>query len=69
VGAIVITTTVDSLEDVIGLDFSTACSELAEARFQQTCKDSPSNRAAVAAARARIDAVLDMYLAAGYLAA
>jgi hypothetical protein len=60
-------TTVDSLEDVLGLDFSIACSELADARLQQTCKDTPGNRAAVVAARARIDAVLDMYLAAGHL--
>jgi hypothetical protein len=60
-------TTVESLEDVIGLDFSTACSELDHARIQQSTKDTPTNRAAVAEARARIDAVLDMYLAAGYL--
>ena len=60
-------TTVESLEDVIGLDFSTACSELDYARIQQSTKDTPTNRAAVAEARARIDAVLDMYLAAGYL--
>jgi hypothetical protein len=65
-GTIVITT-VDSLEDVLGLDFSTACSELAEARLQQTCKDTPGNRAAVTEARGRIDALLDMYAAAGYL--
>jgi hypothetical protein len=58
-------TTLDSLESVLDLDFATACSELADARFQQTCKDTPGNRAAVAEARARIDAVLDMYLAAG----
>src|SRR3954464_11345523 len=44
------------------MDFTTACGELAEARFQQSCKDTPSHRAAVAEARARIDAVLDMYL-------
>ena len=59
--------TVDSLQDVLGLDFSMAASELADARLQQRCKDTPDNRAAVAAARARIDALLDMYLAAGYL--
>ncbi|MCW2677754.1 MAG: hypothetical protein JWR70_2794 [Modestobacter sp.] len=55
-------TTVDNLESALGLDFSTACSELAEARFQQSCKDTPDNRAVVAEACARIDAVLDMYL-------
>jgi hypothetical protein len=60
-------TTVDSLQDVLGLDFSMAYSELAEARLQRSCKDTPGNRAAVAEARARIDALLDMYLAAGYL--
>jgi hypothetical protein len=60
-------TTVENLQEVLDLDFSMAHSELAEARLQQTCKDSPGNRAAVAEARARIDALLDMYLAAGYL--
>jgi hypothetical protein len=63
----VIITTTDSLQDVLGLDFAIAQSELTEARLQQTCKDTPSNRLAVAEARARIDAVLDMYLAAGCL--
>jgi hypothetical protein len=60
-------TTVDSLPDVLGLDFSTAHSELMEARLQQACKDTPSTRLAVSEARARVDAVLDMYLAAGCL--
>jgi hypothetical protein len=59
-------TTVDSLQDVLDLDFSIACGELAEARLEQTCKDTPANRAAVEDARARIDALLDMYLATGY---
>jgi hypothetical protein len=59
--------TVDSLHEVLVLDFCTAHSELAETRLQQRCKDTPGNRAAVAEARARIDAVLDMYLAAGCL--
>jgi hypothetical protein len=61
----VIATTVDSLEDVLALDFLQACSELAEARLEQMCKDTPANRAAVTGARTRIDAVLDMYLSAG----
>ena len=65
-GAIVITTA-DSLQDVLGLDFSTAHSELAEARSRRAGKDTPDNRLAVAEARARIDAVLDMYVAAGCL--
>jgi hypothetical protein len=60
-------TTVDNLESVLGLDFAVACSELADARFQQACKDTPGHRATVAEARARIDALLDMYLAAGAL--
>jgi hypothetical protein len=60
-------TTVENLQEVLHLDFSMAHSELAEARLQLTCKDSPGNRAAVAEARARIDALLDMYVAAGYL--
>jgi hypothetical protein len=57
-----LTTTVDSLESVLDLDFMVTSSELADARFQQSCKDTPANRAAVAEARARVDAVLDMYL-------
>jgi hypothetical protein len=60
-------TTVESLQDVLGLDFSIAHGELVEARLQQACKDSPSSRLAVSEARARVDAVLDMYLAAGFL--
>jgi hypothetical protein len=63
-GTIMITT-VDNLESALGLDFSMACSELADARFHQACKDTPDHRAAVTEARARIDALLDMYLAAG----
>jgi hypothetical protein len=55
-------TTVDDLESVLGLDFTMGCNELTEARFQQSCKDTPRHRAAVAEAHARIDAVLDMYL-------
>jgi hypothetical protein len=59
--------TVDDLASVLDLDLSTSCRELAEARFQRACKDTPSNRAAVAGARARIDALLDMYLESGRL--
>jgi hypothetical protein len=58
----VITATADNLDSILGMDFTTACGELAEVRFQQSCKDTPSHRAAVAEARGRIDAVLDMYL-------
>ena len=57
------TTTLDDLASVLSLDFSTACCELAEARLEQSRKDTPGHRAAVAELRARIDAMLDMYLA------
>ena len=57
--------TADDLATVLGLDLSTACDDLDEARFQGNRKDTPSNRAAVAEARNRIDALLDMYLEAG----
>ena len=52
----------ESLEDVLGVDFSLACCELADARLEQRCKDTPRHRAAVTEAHARIDALLDMYL-------
>ena len=55
-------TATGSLHDVLGLDFSIACCELADARLEQRCKDSSRNRAAVAEIRARIDALLDMHL-------
>jgi hypothetical protein len=57
--------TADDLAIVRGLDLSTARDDLDAARFQRDSKDTPSNRAAVAAARDRIDALLDMYLEAG----
>jgi hypothetical protein len=60
-------TTVHNLESVLVLDFVTACSELAEARLERSRKDTPGNRAAVVEVRARIDAMLDMYLAVGGL--
>jgi hypothetical protein len=60
-------TAVDNLKSVLDLDFAMACSELADARLEQSCKDTPGNRAAVAEARARIDALLDMHLEAGAL--
>ena len=58
-------TTVYTLESALGLAFATTCGDLAEARLQRHHKDTPANRAAVAEARARIDAVLDMYLETG----
>jgi hypothetical protein len=60
-------TRVDNLESVPDVDLSVASYELAEARLQHTCKDTPDNRAAVVAARGRIDALLDMYLEANGL--
>ena len=56
---------IDDLASVLDRDLSTACSDLAAARFQRECKDTPSNRAAVTGAWARIDALLDMYLESG----
>ncbi len=51
-----------NLRDELGVDFSRACAELAEARLRQAEKDMPANRAAVAECWAQIDAVLDMHL-------
>ncbi|HWR47378.1 MAG TPA: hypothetical protein VN327_07170, partial [Pseudonocardiaceae bacterium] len=50
-----------------GLGLCHGRSELAEARLERSRKDTPGNRAVVAEVRARIDAMLDMYLAAGGL--
>jgi hypothetical protein len=60
----------DSLHAVTGLfddlhsDFTQACAEYAEARRHQQVKDSPAHRDAVLESRARIDAILDIHLAA-----
>ena len=51
-----------SLHDELGVDFSRACAQLAEARLRQDEKDTSTNRAAVAECWIHIDAVLDMYL-------
>jgi hypothetical protein len=51
-----------SLRDELGVDFSRACAQLAEAKLGQEQKDASANRAAVAECWTRIDAVLDMYL-------
>ena len=58
-------TTVDDLHSVLGMDLTLARVALLEARLRHALKDSPSNREAVAEARARIDALLDMYDEAG----
>jgi hypothetical protein len=44
-------------------DFGRARGRLVEARLRQQVKDTPLHRALVAACRARIDMVLDLYLA------
>jgi hypothetical protein len=43
-------------------DFGRARERLVEARLRQQQKDTPRHRAAIAACRARIDMVLDVYL-------
>ena len=60
----IVSTTLDDLASVLSMDFATACCELAEARLVHSRKDTPGHRAAVTEIRARIDAMLDMYLAA-----
>jgi len=61
-----LTMTTSGLRDELEVDFAQASCELAEARFLQAEKDTPDRRAAVVECSARIDAVLDMYLAAGF---
>jgi hypothetical protein len=58
--------TTSGLHDELEVDFATAACELAEARALQAEKDTPDHRAAVAECIARLDAVLDMYLDAGF---
>ena len=52
----------DVLDDVWELDLSQARDRLIAARSHQRAKDSTGNRARVAACRAHLDAILDMYL-------
>ncbi len=59
------TTICDNLAEQIAGDFSQACAELAQARHHQRLKDTPAHRAAVADWRARVDAVLDLFLETG----
>ena len=59
------TVTVDTLGTVLGLEFSLACSELADARATVRSKDTPAHRAAVRDILIRVDALLDMFLDAG----
>ncbi|MGY1823240.1 hypothetical protein [Geodermatophilus sp. SYSU D00079] len=60
-----LTATTSGLRDELEISFARASCDLAEARTRQAAKDTPGHRAAVAECRARLDAVLDMYLAAG----
>jgi hypothetical protein len=58
--------TTAGLRDELEVDFAQAATELAEARTRQAQKDTPDHRVAVAECSARLDAVLDMYLDAGF---
>jgi hypothetical protein len=58
--------TTSGLRDELEVDFAQAAFELAAARALQAGKDTPDHRAAVAECSARLDAVLDMYLDAGF---
>lgn len=53
----------DSIRDELALDFDRVRLELLEARLLQREKDTPAHRKAVADCSARLDAVLDRYLA------
>jgi len=50
----------DTVDDELYAEFVVACHELTDARLKCYYRDSPDNRAAIAAAEADIDAVLDM---------
>jgi hypothetical protein len=56
------TALIEDLRTELGIDFTGACQELAQARVRQQRKDTPQNRAAVADCLVRIDFVLDVYL-------
>jgi hypothetical protein len=53
----------------LAADFGRARERLIEARLRQQVKDTPHHREAVAACRARIDMILDLYLTVGALPA
>lgn len=59
------TQVVDGAHHGLRLDFFRACTDLADARRRQQAKDTPAHRNAVLDSRARVDAVLDLYLEAG----
>lgn len=58
------TGTTDTLRSTLLVDFATASVEVSKARSRQRDKDSPAHRDAVTVALGRVDALLDMYLAA-----
>lgn len=57
-------TVCDTLPESLRVDFRLARLELAEARLAQQRKDTPAARAEVERCRARLDEILDMFLAA-----
>ena len=61
---VVMTLPCDSLTEQLALEFTLACTELADARDRRTRKDSTAHRAAVAECEARVDRILDMFLEA-----
>jgi len=55
----------DSLSDGIQLDIAQAWADLRAAEEAQRLRDDPAGRARLAACRATIDAILDMWIEAG----
>jgi hypothetical protein len=58
-------TVADSLVEEITRELSRACVEHSHAVVQRRERDTPTHRARVAEASAKIDSLLDMYLDAG----
>ena len=56
--------TADTLWSTLLVDFAAASVELSKDRSRQRDKDTPDHRDAVTVALGRVDALLDMYLAA-----
>lgn len=50
------------MSDVLAAEFADACAQLAQAQRARRQKDTPTHRAGVDEALARVDAVLDLYL-------
>jgi hypothetical protein len=53
------------LHEQLAVDLAGVCADLDAARLRHAQKDTPAHRAAVAACRARIDALLDLHLCLG----